>query len=120
MRADLQRYYGVDLDKAMAGEHSAAHIAALVKCLPSDAAMLRAENADAAWTLETVLLATLHNDLSMLMWGMSDTRKRGPKPKRIGPSWMTKDSTRKMAARTLEISELMKELQKPRRSTPHG
>lgn len=115
LRADLQRHYGIDLDHAMAGEHSAGHVAALVACLPSDSAIFRAENPDAAWTLEHVLLAALHNDLTGLMWGMSDPKKRGKKPKPIGPSWMTKEETRKLDARVLRIDELMEELNKPRR-----
>ena len=116
----MQRYYGIDLDHAIAGNHSAAHIAALVKCLPSDAAMFRAQNPDNAWTLETVLLATLRNDFQMYIWGVGDPKRRGAKPKRIGPSWLTKGDMRKLEARTLEIDELMKELSKPRRSRADG
>ena len=115
LRADLQRHYGIDLDHAMAGEHTAAHIGALVACLPSDAAVFKAKNPDAAWTLETVLLAVIHNDISSLIYGMSDPRKRGHKPKPIGPSWLTKGAVRTLEARALPIDELMAELSKPRR-----
>lgn len=115
LRADLQRFFGVDIDRAMAGEHSAGHVAALVACLPSDSSTLRAENPDAAWTLESVLLAVIHNDLSALMWGMSDPKRRGPKPKRVGPSWMTAEEKRSLDTRVLSIDELMEELRKPRR-----
>jgi len=115
LRADLQRHYGIDLDHAMAGEHTAAHIGALVACLPSDASLFRVDNPDAAWTLETVLLAVIHNDISSLIYGMSDPRKRGHKPKPIGPSWLTAKAVRKLEARTLTIDELMAELSKPRR-----
>jgi hypothetical protein len=115
LRADLQRYYGIDLDRAMAGAHTAAHVAALVACLPSDAALFRAGNPDAVWTLEATLLAVLHNDLAGLMWGLSDKRKRGARPKPIGPSWLTGRGSRKLPARVLTADELMAELSKPRR-----
>jgi len=115
LRADLQMYYNVDIDRAMAGEHSAGHVAALTACLPSDSAIMRAENPDAVWTLETVLLATVHNDIAALMWGMGDPKKRGARPRRIGPSWLTEADVRKLDARVLTIDELMEELNKPRR-----
>ena len=115
LRADLQRYYGVDLDRAQAGEHTAGHVAALAVCMPSDSAVMRAENQDAVWTLDSVLLAVLHNDLTALMWGMSDPVKRGAKPPRIGPSWLVEADAKKLDARVLSIDELIKELNKPRR-----
>lgn len=68
---------------------------------------------DAEWTLETTVLADIRNNLVMLMWGMSDPKKRGQKPKRIGPSWMTRVA-RTLEARVLTITELMNELSKPR------
>ena len=115
LRADLQKTYSIDLDHAMTGEHTAAHIGALVSCLPSDSSMFRAESDDAAWTLETTLLAILHNDIAGLIWGMGDARKRGPKPKPIGPSWMTKPRMRTLESRVMTVDELMEELNKPRR-----
>ena len=99
----------------MSGGHSAAHIAALVACLPSDAAVFRADNPDAVWTLDNTLLAIIHNDLAGLIWGMSPKRKRGPKPRPIGPSWLTKGTVRKLEARAMPVDELMAELSKPRR-----
>ena len=115
LRADLQRFYGVDIDRAMKGDHTAGHIAALAANLPNDACVHVAENPDSAWTLELILLADVRNHLSALIWGMSDSKKRGSPPKRIGPSWMRGDAKRKLDARTLSIDELMKELSKPRR-----
>lgn len=115
LRADLQRYYGIDLDHAMNGEHTAGHIASLVVCLPSDAALFRTINPDAAWTLQSVLLAAIFNNLTGLIYGMSDKRKRGSKPKRIGPSWIVNQDKRKLDARPMSITELMAELSKPRR-----
>ena len=67
----------------------------------------------AEWTLETTVLADIRNNLVMLMYGMSDPKKRGQKPKRIGPSWMTRVA-RTLEARVLSINELMQELSKPR------
>mgnify|MGYP006992119066 CR=1 FL=1 len=114
LRADLQRYYGIDIDHAMQGEHSAEHLAALVSCLPSDAALCVAVKPDAAWTREAVILAELRNMFASYIYGMSDKRKRGNPPKPIGPSWMTKKAMRSLEARLLTIDELMAELQKPR------
>lgn len=114
LRADLQRFYGIDIDHAMQGEHSAEHIAALVSCLPHDASLRVAVNPDAAWTRENIILAELRNMLASLIYGLSDRQKRGNPPKPIGPSWMTKKAMRSLEARLLSIDELMAELQKPR------
>lgn len=114
LRADLQRYYGIDLDHAMAGEHSAGHVAALVAFLPSDANLRRAADGDAAWTLEATLMASILNSLNLLIWAMSDQRKRGPKPQLVGPSYMSATKST-VPARTMTIDELMEELGKPRR-----
>lgn len=99
----------------MAGGHSARHIAALVVQLPSDCRIMRAESPDAIWTLHDTLLASIANALHGLIWGMGDPKKRGPKPKLVGPSWMSKGRTRSLPARLLPIDELMAELRKPRR-----
>ena len=112
MRADLQRFYGIDWDKAQ--EHSPIHIAALVKHLPQDSAICRAYDEDAQWTMDRVLLATIANSLHMLMWGMSDSKKRGPRPEMIGPSWM-RFKTRKLEAQAMPIDELMEKLSAARR-----
>lgn len=114
LRADLQRYYGINLDDALGGACSIVHLAALANNLPQESASNVALNPDAAWTLEATVLADLRNHLAMLMWGMDDKKRRGRKPKRIGPSWMTKETMRKLEARTMTIDALMKELSKPR------
>ena len=114
LRADLQRHYGIDLDHAMAGEHTAAHVAALAAGLPSDALVRQAIDPDAAWTLEAVLLADLRNMFAMFSWGLGNPRKRGAKPKRIGPSWM-RSRMRKLASTAMTVEELMAELRKPRK-----
>jgi len=99
----------------MAGGHSARHIAALVVQLPRDCRIARAEDADAEWTLRDMLLAHIANALNSLIWGIGDPKKRGPRPKVIGPSWVSKGRTRKLPARLLPIDELMAELAKPRK-----
>lgn len=114
LRADLQRIYGIDLDRAMSGEHTPNHIAALVKCLPRDSLIARAVNPDNEWSMESTLLADLSNNLAGLLWGMSDKRKRGGRRPNIGPSWM-RVKARTLEARVMSIDELMNELNKPRK-----
>ena len=114
LRADLQRVYGVDIDRAMAGEHSAEHIAALAAHLPSDACVYKARNQDARWTLEPTLLAALLNSLNLLIYGFGDPKKRGNPPALVGPSYMAKANTRSLDARAMTADELMGELSKPR------
>lgn len=115
LRADLQHYYGIDLDDAMAGRHSAAHVAALVACLPSDCHVLRAESPDAIWTLDSVLLASILNSLQGLIWGMSDKAKRGDRPKPIGPSYLTDRPRHKLPAQVMPIDELDRKIETYRR-----
>ena len=114
-RADLQRVYGIDLDHARSGAHSARHIAALVSCLPSDSMLSKANSDDAQWTLEACVLADISNLLAGLIWGMGDPKKRGNIRKPIGPSWMTRGNDKTLDARVLSIDELMEELRKPRK-----
>lgn len=110
----MQQYYGIDLDAAMSGQHTAQHIAALVSQLPRDARLRVKQDKDAQWALSDVLTAILINNFNSFVWGMSDKRKRGKRPDLIGPSWMTKGRTRSLPARVLPISKLMEELNKPR------
>lgn len=99
----------------MAGRHSAAHIAALTAQLPLHARVNVAQEQDAKWRQPDVLLATLVNQMAMLMWGLSDPKKRGKRPQPIGPSYMTREQMRSLPARVLTIDELMEELSRPRR-----
>ena len=116
LRADLQQFYGIDLDAAMSGGHSPIHIAALFVQLPQDSRIARAIDPDNRWTLTDVLLATIANALHGLIWGLGDERRRGRRPEPIGPTWMTKGRMRSLPARVLPVSELMRELAKPRRT----
>ena len=114
LRADLQQYFGIDLDRAMDGEHSANHIAQLIECLPQESRLSHSVNKDTQWSLTDVLLAVLINNFRMFVYGMSDPKKRGQKPELIGPSWMTTHK-KTLPARVLPINELLAELNKPRR-----
>lgn len=115
LRADLQRVYGIDLDHAMAGAHSAGHVAALTANLPSDSCIFKARSGDAVWGLEDVLLASLLNSLNALVYGMSDPKRRGTPPPLVGPSYIAKARTRSIDARAMTADELMAILAKPRR-----
>lgn len=115
LRADLQQYFGIDLDRAMSGEHSAEHIALLVTQLPQESRLVHSVNKDAQWTLPNVLMAVLINNFRMFVYGMSDPKRRGAKPELIGPSWMT-ERKRTLPARVLPIDKLLEELNKPRSS----
>ena len=110
----MQRYYGIDLDRAMNGEHSPHHIAQLVSCLPAGAQLRIAFDEDAKWSAESTLLAFISNQISMWMWGMSDKAKRGAKPELIGPSWMRSKKS-KLETQVMSVSQLMAELSKERR-----
>ena len=114
LRADLQRFYSIDIDHAMSGAHTAEHIAALVACFPTDALTYRAANSDASWTRDQIILAELRNMLARFIWGFGDPKKRGPEPKPIGPSWMTEERMKALDSRTMTIDELKAELSKPR------
>lgn len=114
LRADFQHYYGIDFDQARAGAHSPWHCACLLVELPPDARTRVAESTDAAWTLNDVLLAGLFNSLNALIYGMSDSRRRGAPPKPIGPEWMTEQGKRTIPALVMKADELMQILNQPR------
>lgn len=113
LRADLQQYYGIDLDHAMRGEHSAGHVAALAEHLPKDARVFVEVNGDARWTLTDLLLAAVVNDFNAWIYAHGDPKKRGRPPKIVGPESMRPKHT--IPARTMTADELMRELSKPRR-----
>lgn len=115
LRADLQQYYGIDIDAAMCGGHSPRHVAALLLQLPQDCRIARIESADAVWTPDRQLLAVLINQLSALMYGMSDPKRRGSKPQPIGPEQFRRARMKSLPARAMPIGELLAELSKPRR-----
>ena len=111
LRADLQRYYGIDIDRAMAGEHSAEHVAACAAYLPTDAMVRVESNPDAQWTLSDTLMAATLNSLNRYVhWRAGG---KGPEPRLVGPSSMVPKRT--LPARSMSADELMRELAKPRR-----
>lgn len=115
LEADLQQHYGIDLEAAMCGAHSARHVAVLASQLPPDSRLAASENADARWTLTNTLLAVLANDLRLWIWAHGDKRRRGSRPRLIGPSWMVDGgSSRKAEAQVMTIDALMRELNKKR------
>lgn len=115
LRADLQETYGIDIDDAMGGRHTARHIAALVVQLPPNARIRVAEDKDCLWTLSDVINVGLLNSFRMFTWGMSDPKKRGNQPELIGPEWLKRKNSRSLPARVLSVNELMNVLAMPRR-----
>lgn len=114
LRADLQEYYGIDLDKAMAGEHTPVHIAALAEQLPARARCKIMADDDNRWTLDSLLLARLVNSFELFVYSLQDKQQRGRKPEPVGPSWAKKLNTRELPARAIPIEQLLTELNKPR------
>lgn len=114
MRSDLQRFYGIDIDHAMRGEHTPHHIAELVRFVPHDGALGASVDEDASWTMDRTLLAMILNSLNLMMWGMSDKRKRGAKPELVLPSRMKKKN-RTIAAQVYTVDELKNLLARERR-----
>ena len=83
LRADLQRFYGLDIDR-MGCDYSVAHAAACAAHMPRDSACVRAVSPEAAWSDETYLLAAIEYDLRVLAWQNSkDGAKNRNKPKRM-------------------------------------
>lgn len=115
LRADLQETYGIDIDRAIAGEHTARHIAALVVQLPPNARCRVAANRDNVWTLSDVVNVSTLNALRVFMWSFGDPKKRGQMPQVIGPKWMVDANKRTLPARALPVDELMEVLSRPRR-----
>ena len=112
----MQEFYGIDIDRAMAGEHSATHVAVLCEQLPRRSRTARAMNPDCEWGLEETLLATAVNHIAYWRWGMADRRRRGAPPQLIGPSWVADSNKKKgtLPSRVLPIEKLLEELERPR------
>lgn len=116
LRADLMQTYGVCLDEAMDGRYTPDFVASLAVQLPEDCRCRVAEDADALWNMDRALQAMLVNQLRLLSWALGEKGKRGPKPKLMGPRWMTEASNeKKLAAMPMSRRRLMAELAKPRR-----
>ncbi len=61
LRADMQRVYGVDLDRVRSGEVSVRQAAALCACLPAGSLCLAAVDARLAWSTEQSLILAVVN-----------------------------------------------------------
>lgn len=107
--------YGIDLRAAMDSGMEPGLVAALSAQLPPDCRWRVAADPDAWWTGERILQAALLNELRSFIWGMADKKKRGAPPKPIGPSYMTKGRSRKLAAVAMSREKLLEELAKPRK-----
>lgn len=81
LRADFQRFYGLNLD-GMGVEYTHAHAAALCACLPPDSAVTRAQNPAALWSDATYLLSAIEYDLRVLAWQNTKDGSKGIRPPR--------------------------------------
>lgn len=115
LRADLMQHYGVCLDDAMEGRYSPDFVASIVAQMPEDCRWRVAEDQDALWNMDRVLLALLVNQIQGYIWANADKKRRGPRPKPLGPKWLVEaDNTRKLPAMPMSREMLLAELSKPR------
>lgn len=83
LRADFQRYYGLNLDD-MGKTYTVAHAAALARNLPAGSAVHRALNPALEWADSDYLLMQIEYDIRLLAWSLAGGKKsRSPKPKPI-------------------------------------
>ncbi len=69
IEADLARFYGVDLRDLWRGRLTWRRLLALIRGLPADSALARAQaGPDAAWGLTEHLLARLVDEIAWLTW----------------------------------------------------
>ena len=110
LRADLQQYYGIDLDHAMEGGHSAGHIAALLCQLPVNARVRVANNPENAWTFEAVLMAVVANRVGTVIKAL------GGNASPIGPESVIGggDGSRVISGVSMSPGELLEVLSRPR------
>lgn len=109
------QHYGVCLDEAMEGRYSPDFVASIVAQMPEDCRWRVAEDQDALWNMDRVLLALLVNQMQGYIWANADKKRRGPRPKPLGPKWLVEaDNTRKLPAMPMSREMLLAELSKPR------
>lgn len=108
--------YGICLDEAMEGRYGAPFVASLCIGLPQDCRWRVSYEPDAWWTGDRMLFAALVNSLNGLIWGMGDKKKRGPRPKPVGPKWAI-DKHKKIPAMTMAKEQLLELLARPREKT---
>lgn len=76
LRADLQQFYGLDLDR-MGEAYTAAHAAALVRMLPRESRLARVESPALEWSEAEYLLARIEHTLRVLAWQRSKDGQHG-------------------------------------------
>lgn len=81
LRADFQRYYGLRLEELPAMGALAA--AELAENLPPESALMRAVSPSLQWGEEGYLLSLIEYELRLLVWIMTDPKKRGARPQPI-------------------------------------
>ena len=107
--------YGVCLDAAMDGGLPPEFVAALAAQLPQDCRWRISYERDAWWTGDRILMASLQNALTGLIWGMADPKRRGPRPQLVGPKWLVDPRTRTVPALVFSKEKLLEQLSRPRR-----
>lgn len=113
MRADLQRYYGLNLDDAGSG-YSVYHAACLVSCLPNSSCTMVAVNEENQWGLLEMLLVKIEHDIAISNWlNSKDGEKGRNRPK---PIYSHKKQVRNADRRgSYDVDELNRRLALPRK-----
>lgn len=85
--ADFQQYYGLNLwSYGLDGDQLTEQIryaAVLCSQLPETSRLARKQNAGNEWGVEAHFLRLLEYELRLLLWGLSDEKKRGDKPSAV-------------------------------------
>lgn len=76
LRADMQRTYGLDLDR-MGTDYTVAHAAELASRLPAGSLTLGAERPELAWTDRDWMLWSIEFSLRVLRWQATEDGRRG-------------------------------------------
>lgn len=114
LRADLQRFYGLDLDE-LGHSIRCRRMADLAANLPQEACIWQAIDSRAEWTDREYLLATIADNTGFLAWCNSkDSEKRNAKWRgrvpRPGERQPQTDST------SMDVDRLAAMLSKPRKA----
>lgn len=82
--ADFQQHYGIRLrDVDALPDSERAWVALLAAQLPRGSRVASAMDERAEWSDETYLLRAIEYEMRLLLWGMSDPKRRGEKPQPI-------------------------------------
>lgn len=107
----MQQYYGIDLDAACGGRHTAAHVASLVSQLPQDARVRVAEDEGNRWTLEASLMALIFNAICAVFGG-------DDAPRIDLPGAEPRNNKRTIAGDAMTVEQLHAALSRPRHAAP--